>query len=95
LTITSASWKSGDFKVVGTGSITGAQVTVYRANADNTVGAAIPNTTVTVTAPVAPANVGDYSLRVRNAAAPATNPGRIFVKSDRGGIAGPFTVRNN
>jgi hypothetical protein len=31
---------------------------------------------------------------VRNAAAPAANPGRIFVVSANGGKAGPFTVAN-
>ena len=44
--------------------------------------------------PVAPATNGSYDIRVRNANAPATNPGKIFVVSDNGGKAGPFTVAN-
>jgi hypothetical protein len=93
LTITTARWKVGDFRVVGTGSATGAVITVYRANADGTIGPVITGATATVTAPVAPATVGDFSIRQR-AGGPATNPGRIFVRSDRGGVAGPFTVAN-
>jgi len=37
---------------------------------------------------------GVYDLRFRNGAAPATNPGRIYVISSIGGVAGPFTVAN-
>jgi hypothetical protein len=93
LTITSARWKAGDFRVGGTGSVTGANLTVHRVNADGTAGAAITGATATVTAPVAPATVGNYSVRVR-AGAPTTNPGRIIVKSDKGGATAPFTVTN-
>jgi hypothetical protein len=93
LSIGTARWKAGDFRVSGTGSVTGANLTVLRANANGSVGAPITGATATVTAPVAPATVGDYSVRVRGGA-PTTNPGRIFVRSDRGGIAGPFTVAN-
>jgi hypothetical protein len=35
-----------------------------------------------------------YDIPLRNGAAPATNPGRIWVTSDGGGVAGPFTVAN-
>jgi hypothetical protein len=42
--------------------------------------------------PVAPAINGTYDIRARNAAAPATNPGKIYVVSENGGVAGPFTV---
>jgi hypothetical protein len=93
LTITSARWKAGDFRVGGTGSVTGANLTVHRVNADGTAGAAITGATATVTAPAAPATVGNYSVRVR-AGAPTTNPGRIIVKSDKGGATAPFTVTN-
>jgi hypothetical protein len=55
-----------------------------------------PGTTVyargQVEPPVAPATNGTYDIRVRNAAAPATNPGKIYVVSENGGQAGPFTV---
>jgi hypothetical protein len=93
LTITTARWKAGDFRVGGTGSMAGANLTVHRVNADGTAGAAITGATATVTAPVAPATVGDYSVRVR-AGGPTTNPGRIIVKSDKGGATAPFTVTN-
>jgi hypothetical protein len=91
--ITTAKWKAGDFRIVGTGSVTGANVTVHRVNADGSIGAAITGATATVTAPVAPATVGDYTIRVRGGA-PTTNPGRIVVKSDNGGVTAPFTVVN-
>jgi hypothetical protein len=39
-----------------------------------------------------PSAIGDYSLRLRNNAAPPTNPGQITVESSSGGKAGPFTV---
>jgi hypothetical protein len=55
-----------------------------------------PGTTVLargqVEPPVAPATVGTYDIRARNANAPASNPGKIYVVSENGGVAGPFTV---
>lgn len=93
VTITSARWKSGEFRVVGTGSRVGATVTVHRVTNTGTVGAAITGATGTVVAAAPPA-VGDYSIRLRNGSAPVQNPGRIFVKSSSGGVAGPFTVSN-
>jgi hypothetical protein len=85
ITITSARWKAGDFRVVGTGNELGVTVTVKRASNGAVLGQA------TVVA-AAPPGVGDYSLRLRNNAAPATNPGQIVVESSRNGKAGPFTV---
>jgi Fibronectin type III domain len=87
VTITTARWKAGDFRVSGTGSVNGGTVQIYRANADGTIG------TQTIGTPTAIA-AGVYDIRLRNGAAPATNPGRIFVKSNGGGVAGPFTVTN-
>jgi hypothetical protein len=92
VTITSAKWKSGDFRIVGTGSLVGATVQAYRVNADGTLGAAITGANAPVVV-AAPPGIGDYSIRLRTNV-PATNPGRIFVKSSGGGIAGPFTVTN-
>jgi Fibronectin type III domain/Chitobiase/beta-hexosaminidase C-terminal domain len=92
VTITTARWKAGDFRIVGTGSVLGATVQAYRVNADGTRGAAIAGATAAVVA-AAPPGIGDYSIRMR-ANAPATNPGRIFLVSDRGGVAGPFAVSN-
>jgi hypothetical protein len=93
LTITSAKWKAGDFRVVGTGTVPNAVVTVHRVNADGSLGAAIANATANVAAPVAPSTVGAFDVRVRTGA-PTANPGRVFVKSSNGGVAGPFAVAN-
>jgi hypothetical protein len=92
VTITSAKWKLGDFKVVGTGSVVGNTVQVYAATAAGTIGAAIPGATAAVVLAVPP-GIGDFTIRLRNGQ-PTTNPGRIFVKSSGGGVAGPFTVTN-
>jgi fibronectin type III domain protein/Fn3 domain-containing protein len=90
VTIGTAKWKSGDFRVTGSGSAVGAFLEVRNATASG------PGTTVLargqVEPPVAPATVGTYDIRVRNAAAPAVNPGKIYVVSENGGVAGPFTV---
>ncbi len=92
VSITSARWKAGDFRVVGTGSQVGATVTVLRVNADGSQGAAIAGASAAVVA-AAPPGIGDFSIRLRTNV-PTGNPGRIFVKSSGGGIAGPFTVAN-
>jgi hypothetical protein len=90
VTIGTAKWKSGDFRVTGSGSAVGAFLEVRNATATG------PGTTVLargqVEPPVAPATVGTYDIRVRNAAAPPVNPGKIYVVSENGGVAGPFTV---
>jgi hypothetical protein len=94
LTIKTAKWKVGDFRVVGTGSVVGNTVQAYRANAAGTgPGTAIVGATDTVVAAVAPAVGGTFSIRLQTNALP-TNPGTIFVKSNVGGVAGPFTVAN-
>lgn len=92
ITITSAKWKAGDFRIVGTGDKLGSTVQVYRVNADGSAGAAITGMTAQVVA-AAPPGIGDYNIRARTGV-PATNPGRIIVKSTGGGVAGPFTVSN-
>jgi hypothetical protein len=92
LTIGTARYRAGDeFRVGGTGSLIGAQVSVHYAKADGTIGTAVPNATATVVAGDA-AGTGDYSIRLRRGQVPQTNPGRIWVKSSGGGTAGPFTV---
>ena len=92
ITITTAKWKTGDFRVVGTGSTVGASVQVFRVNADGSRGAAITGATAAVVA-AAPPGIGDYSIRLRTNV-PTTNPGRIYVVSSNGGVAGPFAVAN-
>ena len=94
VTITKAIWKSGDFRVVGTGSVTGAIVTVRPATPSGAIDRTRSLGSTTVQAPVAPATVGDYDLRMRNGNAPTTNPGRIYVESNNGGVAGPVVVSN-
>lgn len=93
ITITSAKWKSGDFRIVGTGNQLGAIVQAYRVNADGSLGTAIQGATAQVVA-AAPPGIGDWNIRMRNTATVPSNPGRIIVKSDKGGQAGPFTVSN-
>jgi hypothetical protein len=94
ITIGTAKWKSGDFRVTGSGSTVGALLEVRNANAAGTG----PGTTVLargqVEPPVAPETVGTFDIRARNAAAPTSNPGKVFVVSENGGVAGPFTVAN-
>jgi hypothetical protein len=90
VTITRATWKSRDFRVIGSGSAVGAFVEVRNATATG------PGTTVLargqVEPPVAPETVGTFDIRARDANAPATNPGKIYVVSENGGVAGPITV---
>jgi hypothetical protein len=92
VTIGTAKWKSGDFRVTGSGSAVGAFLEVHNSNATNTG----PGTTILargqVEPPVAPATLGTYDIRVRASNAPASNPGKIWVVSENGGKAGPFTV---
>ena len=87
VTIGSARWKAGDFRVGGTGSVNGNTVQIYRANADGTISTQTIGTPTAITA-------NAFDIRLRTGAAPATNPGRIFIKSSGGGVAGPFTVTN-
>ena len=72
----------------------GAIVTVRPAKADGTIDRTRSLGTAQVTAAAAPATGGEYDIRLRNGAAPPTNPGRIFVESNGGGVAGPFVVAN-
>jgi hypothetical protein len=90
ITIATAKWKSRDFRVTGSGSAVGAFLEVRNATATG------PGTTVLargqVEPPVAPATTGSYDIRARDANAPAVNPGKIYVVSENGGVAGPFNV---
>jgi Fibronectin type III domain len=90
ISITSAKWKSNDFKIVGTGDKLGAIIQLYRVNADGTAGAAIAGATAQVVA-AAPPGIGDWTIRLRTNVA---NPGRIIAKSNGGATTGPFTVTN-
>ncbi|MGA8993386.1 MAG: fibronectin type III domain-containing protein [Nocardioidaceae bacterium] len=89
VTIGRAQFKTGDFRIEGTGSLPGATITVYPADAVGVAGRVIATTVVA--APVAPATVGDWGIRLRNAAA-GTNPGSIVAVSSGGGQSTAVTV---
>jgi hypothetical protein len=86
VTIGTARWKAGDMRITGTGSFVGATITIH---ADSPTG---PVLTATPVVAAAPPGIGDYDVRLRNAAAPATRPNVIYIESNQGGTAGPFTV---
>ena len=80
ITVTKARFKNGDFRVDGTGTVNDAVVTIHSGSLGGTeLG------TATVTA-------GAWTLRLRNGAAPATNPGPIWVESTLGSTVGPIAV---
>ena len=87
VTIATAKWKAGDFRVTGSGSFVGATVTIRSGSATGPILGTGP-----VTAAAAPATGGVYDLRFRNGQAPATRPATIYVVSSQGGVAGPFAV---
>ena len=98
LTISTAKWKTNDFRVVGSSSATSGTVSVYTAVtvAGKLVPAAAPiagmaNQPLTAAAP--PATGTEFDVRLR-ANVPNPKPAQIFVKSSNGGIAGPFAVAN-
>jgi hypothetical protein len=62
-------------------------------NADGSRGALIQGATAQVVAAAFP-GVGDWTVRLRDGAALASNPGRIMAVSDGGGRTAPFTVSN-
>jgi hypothetical protein len=86
VTIATARWKAGDFRVSGTGSVVGATVSL---RIGSPTAPAIATQQV-VAAP--PAAGGAFDFRLRGAAAQNSRPSTIYVTSDRGGVAGPFTV---
>jgi Chitobiase/beta-hexosaminidase C-terminal domain/Fibronectin type III domain len=91
VTIGTAKWKTGDFRVTGTSGTVGGTITV-RSAPDATGKVTIYGQAV-VTAAAPPAVGGEWDLRVRaGAGLPTSNPGKVFADSNRGGTAGPFTV---
>jgi len=83
VSIATARWKAGDFRVTGGGTVVGATITVHRGTLSGPV---LGRTTVTAGPPPV------FSLRQQNGAAPATNPLTVWIESSVGGTAGPFTV---
>jgi hypothetical protein len=82
------------FRITGTGNLV-ATITLYSSNADGTIGSIIFNrgTTIPISATIICTLTCTFTMDVRNAAVPLTNPGRIYIKSSLGGVAGPFTVQ--
>lgn len=95
ITITSARYTANkQFRITGTGSVA-ATATLFSTNVDGTIGSVITirGTVTPITAPIVCAGgVCTFTMDVRNAAVPSTNPRRIYVKSSRGGVSGPFVV---
>jgi hypothetical protein len=87
VTIGTARWKTGDFRVTGTGSAANVTLTIRENSETGTVLG-----TGRMTPATAPATGGVYDLRFRDGLAPRTRPATIYVVSSLGGIAGPFTV---
>jgi len=95
ITITGARYIANrQFRITGTGSVA-ATATLYSTNADGTIGTIIfrRGTTTPISAPITCAGgVCQFTMDVRNNAVPLVNPGRIYVKSNRGGVSGPFVI---
>ncbi|HEY0345054.1 MAG TPA: fibronectin type III domain-containing protein [Solirubrobacteraceae bacterium] len=86
VTIATARWKAGDFRVTGSGTVAGATVSLRVGSPT----APVIGTALVVAAP--PAAGGTFDLRLRGAAAQSTRPSTVYVTSDKGGVDGPFTV---
>ena len=80
ITVTKARFKNGDFRVDGTGTVDNAVVTIHSGSLGGT---ALGTATV---------NAGVWTLRLRNGAAPASNPGPIWVESTLGSTVGPIAL---
>lgn len=96
ITITSARYIANrQFRITGTG-VVAATATLYSANADGTIGSIIFNrgTIRPISAPIVCVGTTSctFTMDVRNNAVPLIRPTRIYVKSSRGGVSGPFVV---
>jgi hypothetical protein len=96
--ITTAKWKSTDFRVSGTSSMPNVILTIYLTNADNTISTQTLNIRGTLT-PISSSSSGlpdiannyIFNIRVTKNQVPP-NPGKIFVKSSKGGISNLITI---
>jgi hypothetical protein len=88
VTIASARWKAGDFRVEGSGTDPTAvlSIRIGSATAQPLTGAA-----VTWTPAATPGANATWSVRFRNGQ-PTALPTAVYVTSDKGGKAGPFTA---
>lgn len=88
VTVTRASWKTGDLRIEGTGSVPGATITIRTGGPGGTVlGTAVVGT------PAAGAASGTWSFRLRTAAV-TTRPAAVAVTSSGGGVVSPVTLAN-
>ncbi len=90
ITITSARWKTNDLRVIGTGSLNGATVTIR-------VGTATGCSPTATSLGVTTVALGVVDVRIRNnAVANTLGPpnGRVCAFSSAGGVAGPFATTN-
>ncbi len=85
VTVTRATWKPGDLRIDGTGSVPGATITVRSGGPAGTVLG-----TATVGAPAAGAVTGTWTVRQRNGV--ATRPATVYVTSSGGAVVGPVTL---
>jgi hypothetical protein len=91
--LTRARFDAGDeFQIDGTGSVTGATITVHRQNALGTgpVLTPIPGYPTATVGALDELGVGTWNITLDPA--PATNPGVIYLLSSNGDVEGPFTV---
>jgi hypothetical protein len=95
ITITGARYIANrQFRITGTGNAA-ATATLYSVNADGTIGSIIfiRGTVRPISASIVCVGATcTFTIDVRNNAVPLANPGRVFVKSSRGGVSGPFVV---
>jgi hypothetical protein len=90
VTIATARWKAGDFRITGSGTdavAPASTVTLYNAATDAPIGGA-----TAVTPAAAPATGTSFDIRLRGGVVPATRPAKVYVKSSLGGVSAPFTV---
>jgi hypothetical protein len=88
VTIGTAKWKLGDFRVTGSSTVVGGTITIHKGSLS---GVSLGGAPVTAAAP--PATGGVFDARLRSTAPPLdTKPATIWIESTLGGVAGPFTV---
>jgi hypothetical protein len=87
VTITRASWKVGDLRVEGTGSVPGATITLRSGGPTGTVLG-----TAQVSAPAAGAATGTWTVRLRTGV--GTRPADVYATSSGGAVVGPITLAN-
>jgi hypothetical protein len=96
--ITSAKWKSTDFRISGTSSMPNTILTLYSANANNTISTNTINIRGTNTAIAGVSsglpditNTYVFDIRVTKNQVP-NNPTKVFVKSSKGGVSNIILV---